>query len=334
MKISPIAASAAPQSQPAVQQGGVAPDRRAAAINAALGAGKLAPSDSNMDPQVLRAQENMRKVKLKTNFSTDRIETPEVFQETTESAQSENGIPDESSEAEAVIEETKPLSPQFAALARQKRALQVKEREIAQREAALANSQGTTPGGYQAADIKADPLGVLQAAGVDYNQLTEAILANPIDPKIAALEAKIKALEEGVTKTFSDRDSITEKQVMAELRRETDRLVAEGDAFEMIRETGSQSDVTDLIHEIYKTEGEILDVREAAALVEDELLKEAEKIARIKKLQGRLSAPQDMAGDGNKAPQQRTVNTLTNRDGARVPLSRRERAIAAFHNKR
>lgn len=336
MKISPVAQGTGVPAAP-LNNSGAPVDRKEAAKAAFLGQATVTESDSYMDPQIAKARANIKRIKMQTNFSTNRMETPnpqiDNQNESTGLTDStpETGIPHEGSDAEPVIEETKPLSPQFAALARQKRALQVKEREIADRERALA-SQAPKEGGDVLAKLKSNPLAVLQEAGVTYDELTQAILANPNqnNPDIQALREELKATKEEFGKTLTERDAQTERQALAEMRRTVDRLVAQGDDFEMVRETGSQAEVISLIKTVYKTEGVVLDETEAAILVEEELLKEAEKIARIKKLQNRLAPAQSAPAEQVVAQQQpRQMRTLTNRDGAAPAISRRERAIRA-----
>lgn len=327
MKISPVATGApAPQTQD-INIAGASVSRKEAAKAAFLGQVKVAESDTPINEQVAAARANIRKIKMRTNVSPDRpIETEELTTNVVETP--DNGISHDSSDAEPVTEVTKPLSPQFAALARQRRALQLKEREIADRERALASSSPK-----ESVDVlgrlKSNPLAVLQEAGVTYEQLTEAILANPSNPDIQAIRDELKATKEEFSKTFTERDAQTEREALAEMRRNTNRLVAEGDDFEMIRETGSQADVVKLIHQVYKSEGVVLDEAEAATLVEEQLLKEAEKIARIKKLQSRLAPAPSEPANQTQFNQPRQMTTLTNRDNARAVLSRRDRAIAA-----
>lgn len=346
MKISPVA-QGAPMPIQTLDQGSVTPDRKAAAIAAFKGEATIQPSDTPVDPQVARMQEARRKIKMRTNVSPDR--EPEQMPDTDASAPPPapaEGAPVEQPEQSSISdtgetneqEVTKPLSPQFAALARQKRALQVKEREIREREDALKAREA----GNGAPDFKeylrANPLGALQDAGVTYEQLTEAIMANSsgVTPEIQSLKEQINSLKDELKNTLSERDQQTERQVLANLRRETDMLVSEGDAYEMVRETGSQDDVVRLIHQVWKQEGTVMDVTEAAALIEDELLKEAEKIARINKLQSRLNAAvtQQVQQPQQMPQQERQMKTLTNRDGARPLLNRRDRAIAAFYGRK
>ncbi len=261
--------------------------------------------------------QRIRAVRMNTNATPGREDPPDPAE-----------LPLSDNSASETDEATKPLSPQFAALAKQRRALQVKERELADREKAIAERSGTQPGGIDLARLKSDPLGVLLESGVTYEQLTEAVLANQdgVNPKIQALEAKIAALESGVDKKLTDRDAHQEQQALAEMRREALTLIAEGEAYELVRETQSVPDVMKLIERTYRETGEVLDVREALRLVEDELLKDSLKVANYSKVQSQL-APRPAPPPPN---QQRQMRTLTNRDTAQVPMSAKQRALAAF----
>ncbi len=265
--------------------------------------------------------QKIRSLKMSTNATPGRVEEPLPAENLT--------IPDANvDQTTAVNEATQPLSPQFAALAKQRRALQVKEREIADREKALQSQSVTPTDAVPVARLKSDPLGVLLESGVTYEQLTEAVLANQngYNPEIAELKEKLAALEQGVDKKLSDREAQAEQAALAEMRREASSLIAQGDEFELVRETGSLTDVMKLIERTYRESGEILGVREALGLVEDELINDATKIARLGKIQSRF-APTSVT---QPQQQQRQMRTLTNRDTASVPLSRKARALAAW----
>lgn len=225
----------------------------------------------------------------------------------------------------ASVEATQPLSPQLALLSKQRRALQVRERELEIKRKAL-ESQSTGSAGIDVSRLKSEPLRVLLENGVTYDQLTEAILANQGNSELDTLKAEIASLKQGLDQKFIDRDAHAEKQVLAEMRREADLLV-KSDDYELVRETNRVPDVMKLIERTYKETGEVLDVSEALGLVEAELLKDAQKLAGLKKLQPQMSplTPQQ--------PQQRPsgMRTLTNRDTASVPLSAKQRAMAAFY---
>lgn len=230
-------------------------------------------------------------------------------------------IPDPDKQPDEV-EANQPISPQFAALAKQRRALQVKERELAEREKALSNPDGQKDS-IALARLKSEPLNVLLEAGVTYEQLTEAILANQGNSEINDLKAQLKALESGVDQKLSERDQQAEQQVLAEMRREATQLAAEGDDFEMVREEKAIPAVMMLIERTYREHGEVLDVREAMQDIEDELVKEAVRKASRKKVQSQLApTPQPMQ-------RHQGMRTLTNKDTASVPMDRKARALAA-----
>lgn len=266
-----------------------------------------------------------RSLKMNTNATPGRVEAQI---EELPPAPLTNSDPND--KAEGTPEATEPLSPQFAALAKQRRALQ-QERQAFEKEKAEFQSKAPAQGdSISLADLKANPLSVLLNAGVTYDQLTEAILANQNGngPEIQALKAEIKALKEGVDKTLTDRDAAAEKQVLAEMEREATRLAAQGEDFELVRETKSIPVVIDLIEKTYRKTGEVLDVAEAMKLVEDDLIEDTLRKAALQKVQSKL-APSEPAPN---QPQQRPpMRTLTNRDTAQVPMSRKQRALAAFH---
>lgn len=314
MKLSPIAATDTPaQNIGSIEVSGASTGKLERARSIARGESPQV----TQAPQPEKKEQDVRKIKMRTNQTPQQ---PEPIQEALSS------IPD-SSEAEATVEATQPLSPQFAALARQKRALQLEKAEFDKQKAELS-SQPTKALEEYKAKLKSSPMRTMLEEGVSYDQLTEEILSDQggFNPEIQELKAQIKALKEGVDKTLVDRDTQAEQAALNEMRREADRLAKEGDTFEMVRETQSLPKVIDLIHRTYKQTGEILDVTEAMQLVEDELVNDSLKLASYKKIQSKL-APQPIP-----QPQQRPnqMRTLTARDTAAPTMDRKARALAAF----
>jgi len=130
-----------------------------------------------------------------------------------------------------------------------------------------------------------------------------------------------------VTKTLTDRDVQAEQQVLSQMKKEAQGLIQSGDDYEMVRETGSLPHVIDLIYRTYKKTGEVLDVRAALNLVETDLITETLKVANLKKVRSKIApdpVPVQPTSEGKQ------MRTLTNRDGASIPLDRRSRAIAAM----
>ena len=213
---------------------------------------------------------------------------------------------------------------------KEKRALQVKERELAQREEAL-KTQSPSDDFISKADLLANPLKIFEA-GLTYDQLTEAILNNPNGQTNIDLENKIKALEERLDSKFSERDQTAEQQVLAQIKRDVTSLVDTGEEFEAIKAANASQKVVDLIHRTWKQTGEVLGEREAADLIENQLIEDALPFTKLKKVQSRLT-PQEVVTQQapTQDPNRRVMRTLTNRDSsAGGSQSRRDRMLSGF----
>lgn len=328
------------------------PDSRARAIAIASGQDPDEKKDeSTGDAQVDRAKATIKKIKMKTNASTNRHEVEPMGipeEPALEQVLTEPEIPishvnrgeasrGDEPQTNQVPEETRPLSPQFAALAKAKRALQVKEREIAQRENALKTQNQAGSGDYiSKAELLSNPMKVFEA-GVTYDQLTEAILNNQNNQgfDVKTIDALVeKKLNERLEKEFGTRDSQAEAQVLADIKREIVQTVnSNPDNFEAIRQANAVDDVQELIHRTWKKTGEVLDVSEAAELVENQLIEEALPFAKLKKLQSRLTPPEQeqiVQPQREIKPNTKIMRTLTNRDSASPIMDKRSRAIAAM----
>lgn len=284
-----------------------------------------------------REQQNVRRIKMRTQRSIYR-DNPV----SNEAVSPESNIPDASEQAQTTAEDTRPLSPQFAALAKAKRALQEKERALLAKEQELAKSAASVPTDHiPVSALQSNPLGILLENGVTYDQLIEAVEAGQQQPSpaVSKLEAEIKAIKEGLenqNKSLSDREEAQKQQVLNQMEREAAQLVAaQGDQFEMVREKKAIKDVRRLIEKTYDTTGEVLEVSEALQLVEDALLDDALALARIQKVQSKLTPAQQQTQQQKiQQPGVRVMRTLTSRDGVSAPTSARERAIAAFHGRK
>lgn len=276
----------------------------------------MTPTPTNPGVPQQSNVESVRSLRMATNA------TPLMQQPPLQDAPQTSETP-----ATAPAAATQPLSPQLALLAKQRRALQRERELLNQEKARFAQTSGTS--GIDIARLKSEPLGVLLENGVTYEQLTEEILNNQKNSEVFALKEEIKNLREGIDKKFTEKATQEEQAALSHMRREAEKFVYSGDQFELVRETRSVPTVMDLIERTYRKTGEVLDVPEALKLVEDELLNDALKLQKLKKLQGQLSpqAPQV------QQPQQRQtgMRTLTNRDTANVPMSAKARAMAAFY---
>jgi len=334
MKITPIATSTGAPVASAPTPGAAAPADRIARATAIANGQTPAPKGQET-PKAQAPAPDMRSIKMKTNATTFRDVPPQAPVPVAES-----NISDNSEQASPAPEEIKPISPQIAAIARKQRALAEKEREIQAREQALSQDQNTKTDSDFRSRLKSDPLSVLQEEGVTYDQLTESILSqqNEQTPAMLKLQAELEALKQSLenqTKQQAERDEVARQQVIFEIKKEAESLIAQNDDFELVREMGKVPEVLRLIEENFKVTGEVLETDEALRLVEEELLKDSLAFTKYKKVQSRL-----VPTEPQRQPQQlqnnqvRTMRTITSRDGATRPSSPRERALAAFYGRK
>jgi hypothetical protein len=299
MKISPMASSGATIG--AISTGGaVTPQMRSLKMNTNATPGRIVDGDPTADPPA----------------PTNQTPLP--------NPDPKDGQPDATNQ---------PLSPQAAALARERRSLQRQQREFDQKVRAYEEKQASTQGTlFSKEQILGNPLGVLLENGVTYDQLTQAVLAsqNGQTPELIRLQNKIKELEAGVDKKLEDRDTQAEQQTLSEMRHECRRLLqtdAEG-RYEMVKgDPSGERYAMDLIRREWKENGRVIMPDEALAEVDRYLFEIAVKQAQSKRVQAKLS-PQ--SGSDAQQPQRDGMRTLSNRDTARPVMDRRQRALMAF----
>ncbi len=267
--------------------------------------------------------------------------------------------PKPASEATKTDEGTEqPLNPRFAQLARQEKALRARDAQIKAKEAdfdkrvaeAVKAKEAELQGKYVPKDrLTKETLQVLQEAGIDYDTLTQQALGEPADPRdvrIASLEEKLEqALEKisGIDKTYQDDKNQSYQQAKTQIKNNVTQLVSKDPNYEMITATDSIGDVVELIETTFHEgldedhpAGTLLTVEEAAQIVEDYLVAEGEKLARLKKIQNRLAPPvqdkKDLAPpkqDSSVQPQRQPTLTNGMTGAAKKEYSARQRALFA-----
>lgn len=264
-------------------------------------------------------------------------------------------VPVEASEATAApAKAPDPLSSHYARLAKNEKLLRAKAQEqkvredaLKAQEAALQAREQEYRSNYISKDSLKGPeaLSILAEQGLTYDQLTQLALNAPsqeareADLRYKALEAKIEELnkaQEESKKSYAEQQNAAYTQAVAQIRQETMDLVRSApDEYEAIKATRSVGDVVKLIEQTWKRDNVLLSVEEAAREVEDYLVEEATKIARLKKIQQRL-APQGVPAKAPEAPKagQPQLRTLTNAVGSTRQLSAKERAIAVFRGEK
>ena len=253
--------------------------------------------------------------------------------------------------------------PAKAALAKQKqeiirraRAHELERQKfMAERQAFLddqtkyLNQRSQAPSEDWKSRLKADPAKFFQESGLSSEELTQAVLNQPTaeSRRVQELEAKLAALEA----QFGESKSALEKSQQAQydeakkqLHNETVRLVSQNAEFEAIKAMHAEEAVVTLIEETFKQTGDLLTVQDAATQVEEHLINEALGIAKLQKIQKKLTpeaAPPAPTAEAPKVAsptitQKQPTTTLTNRivqastSPGQTARERRERAIAAF----
>lgn len=255
--------------------------------------------------------------------------------------------PEESVETPETVTEanSKPISPQFVALAR---------KEAQHRKALLAFEASKTAweqdkAKYVSRDrLKSETLKVLAEDGITPDRLVELQIdqANSSDPtqilksELAELKKQLDALTNPENGTLAQRDKAEYDQVVTQIQDDVNLLVDSNPAYETIKSEGLQKDVVELITSVFETEGKYLDVEEAAQLIEEKALQKAlaqyERISKYEKIKAKLGKVSETPEANNaqqkqvtasKASSQPRTNTLTNAGSATAPLSARDKAV-------
>lgn len=281
---------------------------------------------------------------IKNAVKTNQIDTSESDESTT--------APDTSAETKVSSE---PLSSQYAVLARKEKAIRAREQQLKAKEAAIKAQEDAAKAAPKTLSIDEskyvpkdrltqDPFTVLNELGLSYDQLTELALNAPKPEQMAlmnelkSLKAEIAALKgesQSNKKSFEDQQKQNEAEAINQIRHEASVVIKNNPEFETIRETNSLDDVVDLIKRTYKEDGILMSVEEAALEVENYLVEEAIKLARLKKIQQRLqpAKPAETKATEQLPKQTQPMKTLTNSVASSRTLSARERALLAFEGK-
>ena len=285
-------------------------------------------------PDTPQQSRDVRSIRMNTNATPVRMASAQDLGAPpvpAAAADPKLGNPDPNDPAQRQPEVTEPLSAQAAAVARARRALQVKERALQAREEALKTQPASQTGGIDPARLKAETLSVLREQGISYDQLAQAVMAeqNGVSPEqFHSLKAELAGLKGFFEEQLSKRDVQSRQEAVKAMTVDAQAMVAEGEEFELVRETQSVPDAVRLIERLYDQTGEVKDMRWALSQIESELVKDILKVAGSKKVQGQMQ-PQTQAPA--QAPQSRpAMRTLSNRDTSTAVMTPKQRALAAF----
>lgn len=240
---------------------------------------------------------------------------------------------------EAKVEE-KTISPQYAQIAKRERMVRRQLEELKQREAAFKNREQDlltryVPKDQIAEDFRTDPLGSMKKYNLSYDQLTAQVLNGPTpqEQTVAELRREIAALKGGMDETkelITKQEAQRYEQAIHQIRTETKVLVENDPNFEMVKEMRAGETVVELIQETFKKTGTVMSVEEAAREVEEYLLEEILRVAKGKKIQGKMMSTPAAATE--PMAQTNSAKTLTHASlsSGSKGLSNYERAMLAF----
>ena len=231
--------------------------------------------------------------------------------------------------AEAPPEPERPdFSRQFAALARKERAIRQKEQEMANFAKQREQFEGTST---RLADLqrlaKENPAKLLGELGINYDELTQQVIneGNPTEEQQLRLEneklqARLGKLEEVYDKQRQQAEQAQVKAAHTQLVDNIKNFVDDGSTFEMVKHHDAYGLVAQVMQEHYNSTKEVLEYGDAAKLVEDHFMAEAERYLGSKKLQERfreLEKPRESETPEAAEQAVKRVKTLSNGDVAK-----------------
>ncbi len=233
------------------------------------------------------------------------------------------------------------LSPQAEALARKEIQLRKAQLRFKAEQDAWKQEQAK----YLPKErLSTDTLKVLAEAGITPDKLVELQVnqAASQDPnqvllnRIAELEGQIKGIIDPETGTLAQRDKAAYDQVIKQIGSDAKLLVDSDPRFGTIKSEGQTSEIVKLINLVFDEEGTVLDVEEAAEIIEaklvDRLTKQYERISKLDKFKAKFGQPAENPAEvvpAQRQPALRQHTTLTNQGASQKPLSPRDRAVLA-----
>lgn len=241
------------------------------------------------------------------------------------------------------------LSPKFALLAKKERMLRAIDEKHKVREQEWKSKEEKYSSYSQMEErLAKDPINLLIEKGYTPQRIAELLLNGPKEEEVQVRQLKdeinkIKESQESYKKLDEEREKKQYEQTLNQVRNEVKVLVESDPAFETIKDMDSLESVVQLIKQTFDETGNLLSVEEAAKEVEDYLVEEAMKMAKLKKVQARLM-PQEQE---KTVPVTKTSMTITDKPQLKTltqaatatttkPLSdkdRVQRAILAFQGK-
>lgn len=328
MKISPVAGTPTIQNPPST---GLAPEKLQRIKMMVSGQQPAeTPTETEAKEIIPQVQPPSNKIiKMKTNANPEQLD---AAQETVPEAQTEpeKAISDTGVQTKPVPEAIQQVSPEVAAIAKEKRAAQVMRMQYAEKEKALEEKLAKAEA-LESRIQGGEGLSVLLERGVTFDQLKEQILAqNQFNPKQLKSDVE-KMVEERLAK----KDAEQAEAVLESMTKNVNQMVFGSDAYPFIKAGRAHGQVMDLVNRAWYGDpkapdlfpgGYVFTEDEACQAIEDQLKEEAKAYAKLLKPEPTTPAVEPQP----KTTQKIDIKTLTNKDSARPRSGRRQRALAAF----
>jgi hypothetical protein len=244
-------------------------------------------------------------------------------------------------------EEDKKFAQKFAALSRREKAIKEREKKLEQRLADLeakSKPQAEAPKEPLELRLKKNPFETLKELGLDYGALTQiALNEGKLTPELQMqvmrqeLEGQYKSEIDQLRQRLDGREKQEEEakqakqtqDFLAEIKQHISSNTTDYDLLSFEGEDGVDV-VTDVIVQHYNTTGEVMTIKEAADLVEEQLLEEAKiRLAKSKKVQGLITQPKPTAkaAPTEQKTEKRASVTLSN-EQAQVASTKKTQALS------
>lgn len=234
-------------------------------------------------------------------------------------------------EAPQAEEEPPRFAHKFTALAKKEQKLLEAQKALKAQEEAIRAESVKTQRLAQAMDmLTKDPIGALEALGVDpatlYADLTEQSLSGSLKSRKRDVEdtpdiaQTVRAEIEALRKELYTHE-LEKERTMGQLQaREV--VDSDPDRWAYIKAQGAESEVWNVIEMYHEQHGKILDFQEAADMVEGYLESEAQKfIEATNRKKARVQPAQPSQQQPVKAPVMQQPQTLTNSMAVKTPPS-------------
>lgn len=235
-------------------------------------------------------------------------------------------------EVEKAAEEDKRFAAKFAALTRREKEIRQREKAVEQRLRQIEAQMKQEPAKVEPVveplerRIRKDPFNTLKELGVDYSTLTQIALNDGKLTPDLQMQLMREEIENGYKSEISEIKKAMAERVESEKKAKeqaaidsfkagiANSIVGNAEQYELLAAEGEYG--VDLVYDVidrhYQETEDVMDVQEAANLVEEHLLEEAKKRIELKKIKKLLEPSQaKVPTEPSKVPK-KTSATLSN----------------------